>query len=354
MFFLQNKELGYNKEAIFKINIPNQEPNKLKRFRQELINNPHIKNVSYATGVPTSGEIRLGTTFRLAGEGLNMRKESEMKVVDLNYAELYGLKLLAGSHLNKTHTTKQGFDSFVVNETLIKMLRLTPEKALGKKIIINEGEGTIVGVIRDFHNESLQEKISPCVLMYWNAGFFWEAGVQLQNTKTKASQIRETLAYIEDIWRDIFPEWIPKYEFLDDHLLKSYMVESLIFDAFKVFAGIAILLSSLGLFGLSAFTSGQRSKEIGIRKILGASVSNIFGLLSRDFIYMVLIAGVFAFPVAWYFMNQWLEGFVYRLELSWWIFAVAVLLEVIIAMLTIFSQTYKAANVNPVEVLKDE
>ena len=325
MIFLQNKELGYNKEAIFKINIPNQEPNKLKRFKQELLNNPQIKNISYATGVPTSGEVRLGTTFRLDGEGLDMRKESEMKVVDLNYANMYGLKLITGSHLNKSHTTKQGFDSFVVNETLVKMLNLTPEEAIGKKLIINEGEATIVGVMQDFHNESLQEKISPCILMYWNAGFFWEAGIQLQNVQGNATQIREALTFTENTWKEIFPEWIPEYQFLDDHLLKNYLIESLVYDAFKVFAGIAIFLSSLGLFGLSAFTSGQRSKEIGIRKVLGASVANIFKLLSKDFIYMVIFAGLLAFPIAWYMMNQWLEGFVYRLEISWWIFALAIL-----------------------------
>jgi putative ABC transport system permease protein len=350
MYFFQTRDLGYNKEAIIKINIPNQEKNKLERFRQNLLKNPNIKNLSYASGTPTTWEISLGTTFRLNEESLNMRRETEMKVVDLNYFDLYNLKILAGNKLNKSNEIAEGFNGFVVNEALIKMLNLKPEEAIGKKISINEGDSPIIGVVKDFHNQSLQNKISPCVMFYWGAGFFWEANIQLQ----KGAINQATIASIEQEWKAIFPEWIPQLELLDEFLVKNYLVETLVFDAFKVFAGIAILISCLGLFGLSAFTSAQRSKEIGIRKVLGASVPNILKLLSQEFLLMVLFAGLLAFPVVFYLMNMWLQNFAYRIEISWWMFALAILLEVLVAMFTVISQSYKTAHLNPVEVLKNE
>lgn len=356
MQYFLNKDLGFTKDSIITINIPRQDQGKLDVLRQELLTNPAIKNLSYSSGAPTSTGAHYGTSFRLQEEPENMMRQAEMKVVDLNYLTLYNLQMVAGRWLdqaNKIENPKDGFNGFVVNEAMVRMLGLKPEDAIGKEVIINEGKAPIVGVVKDFNNNSLQEKISPCLLFYWGSDFFSEAGIRLQ-ANANNSNLSKTLSFIKKNWEKAFPENIYKFSFLDEALARNYAQEALISKAFQLFAAMAIVISCLGLFGLIVFSAEQRTKEVGVRKVLGASVTNIVILLLKDFLKPVFAAIIIASPVAWYVMNKWLQNFAYRINISWWIFIVAGLSALFIALLTVSFQSIKAAMANPVKSLRTE
>ncbi len=225
----------------------------------------------------------------------------------------------------------------------------TPEEAIGRQLTINEGTATIIGVVRDFHNNSLQDEITPCILINWSY-FLERAHIQLERT----SDLSKVLPFIESAWRETYPEGIFNVTFLDDALAKNYAIEQLVFKGFTSFAILAIIIGCLGLYGLISFVSIRKTKEIGIRKVLGASVASILQLFSKEFVLLVLLAFVIAAPLSYYFMNQWLTSFVYHIALSWWIFVLSALLTITIALFTISFQTIKAALSNPVESLRSE
>lgn len=328
---------------------------KMDAFRQQLLQNSSVREVSFSSGAPITKNY-YGTNFRLKSEDQSMNRQAEMKVVDLHYNTLFDLKTLAGRWFNNGNLVPNGsgFNGFVVNETMIKMLGLTPETAVGKTLTISEGEAPIIGVVKDFHNVSLQQTIAPCVFMCWNSDFYEQIHVAMNLADGSWVQTGATLRNIEQAWKSIFPQDVYQYTFLNESLAKGYMVEQLVFDAFRIFAAISIFISCLGLFGLATFAAQQRTKEIGIRKVLGASVASIMSLLFSDFLKLVLIAIVIASPIAWYAMENWLEDFAYRIDMQWWIFAGAGLLAIGIALLTVSIQSLKAALMNPVNSLKTE
>ncbi|MDJ1502813.1 ABC transporter permease [Xanthocytophaga agilis] len=356
MDYFQHKDLGFVTEAVVTVKMPpNQTAMQQEQFRQRLLAHPSIKQVSYSSGAPTTAN-SYGTDFRLPSEPLTQMRQAEMKVVDLPYASLYNLTVLSGQWLSEANRMPdgQGFNGFVVNETLIKMLGLTPEKAVGQTLIISEGEAPIVGVVRDFHNTSLQQSIKPCVLLLWNKDFIEESSIRLQLPHNNPLAIQSTLAFIEDTWKEAFPEGVYQYAFLKDTLAKNYLVENLIFDAFRVFAVISIFISCLGLFGLITHTSEQRTKEIGIRKVLGASVQQIVLLLSGDFLWLIGIAFIATIPLIWYIMHEWLQKFTYKIEIRWWMFGLSGAIAFIIALATICVQAIRSALANPTQSLRSE
>ncbi len=354
MNYFLTKDLGFVKEAIVTVNIPNQDSRKAEVLRQRWLQQPTVQGVSYASGAPTTTNRQYGTDFRLSHEPVAMMRQAEMKVTDLNYKDLYGLQLIAGRWLSQSNVIPEGFNGFVANESLVKQLNLKPEEAVGKRLIINEGSAEIIGVVKDFHNNSLQESITPCLMFYWGAGFMDAASIRLQSTGGKIAHLPETMAFVEKTWKEMFPDAVFQLEFLDNYLLQNYVIEILFQNAFQLFAIIAIFISCLGLFGLATFTITQRTKEIGIRKVLGASTSGIVALLSKDFLKLVLIAFVIATPIAWYAMNQWLQDFAYKIDIPWWIFVLAGLLAIAIALFTVSFQAVKAALANPVKSLRSE
>ncbi|MHA4741851.1 ABC transporter permease [Dyadobacter sp. MSC1_007] len=356
MNLFQNMDLGFTKDAVITINGPrNQVISKMSAFRQQLLQNPSVREVSFSSGAPITNN-HYGTNFRLKSEDKSMDRQAEMKVVDLKYESLFGLKLIAGKWLDQSNMLEDGsgFNGFVVNETMVKMLGLTPETAINKMITISEGEAPIIGVVKDFNNVSLQQAIMPCVMMCWNSDFYEQIHVAMHMTNGAWVNVGPTLKSIEKTWKSIFPQDVYEYSFLNESLAKGYMVEQLVFDAFRIFAGISIFISCLGLFGLATFAAQQRTKEIGVRKVLGASVASIMSLLFSDFLKLVLVAIVIASPIAWYAMENWLQDFAYRIEMQWWIFVVAGLLAIGIALFTVSFQTLKAALMNPVKSLKTE
>nr|WP_295928827.1 ABC transporter permease [uncultured Dyadobacter sp.] len=356
MNLFRNKDLGFAKDAVIAINGPrNQLISKMNAFRAQLLQNPSIREVSFSTGAPITKNF-YGTNFRLKSEEQPMDRQAEMKVVDLHYNSLFNLKNIAGRWFNPSNIVPDGnaFNGFVINETMVKMLGLTPETALNKTLVISEGEAPIIGVVKDFHNVSLQQAIMPCVIMCWNTDFYDQIHVAVNTTDGAWLNVGSTLTGIEKVWKTTFPQDVYQYAFLNESLAKGYMMEQLVFDAFRIFAAISIFISCLGLFGLATFAAQQRTKEIGVRKVLGASVASIMALLFSDFIKLILIAIVIASPIAWYAMENWLQDFAYRIEMQWWTFGVSGLLAIGIALLTVSFQSLKAALMNPVKSLKTE
>jgi len=252
------------------------------------------------------------------------------------------LKVEAGRWFN---TGKTDEHNVLLNETAVQLLHL-PLPLIGQRFIHRGDTGVIIGVVKDFHYRSLHEKIGPMIISdHAGNGFY---------IKTIAGNTPAAIAAVQKVWQKFFPGIPFEYEFLDDQYNSLYKTEQQSSVLITLFAGIAILVSALGLLGLAAFAAEQKVKEIGIRKVLGASMQHIVSLLSADFLKMVVIASIIAFPIAWWAMNKWLQDFAYRISLSWWIFLSAAGIALLIAMVTVSIQSIKAAIANPVNSLRSE
>jgi predicted lysophospholipase L1 biosynthesis ABC-type transport system permease subunit len=273
---------------------------------------------------------------------------TELKQVDENYMPMYKLELLAGEPIVRPNPGDT-IVNVVVNETLIRRMGITdPEKALGKRVLIGRSPVFIKGVVRDFQSESKHKKIRACIISY-DSRAFWQTSVKLH-----PQNMKETLAAIGVGWSELNPEALFTYEFIDDHIAKLYAQEEKMYNAFRLFSGVAILIGCLGLYGLVSFMAVQRTKEIGIRKVLGASVSGIVVLFFNQFIWLIVIAFVVAVPTAWYTMDQWLHEFAYHIDIGPGIFLTSILVTFIIAGITVSHQSIKAGLVNPVKSLRSE
>ncbi len=354
MHYVKNKDLGFYQDTILTINIPDQDSLQLQNFAQRLKRDPNIQAISFASGIPlTHLDEAYGTDFRLPQEPASQVRAAEMKVVDRHYKEVYGLELLAGSWLNRSNERSR-FNAFIANEAAIESLGLVPEEAIGQSLVINEGTAPIIGVVRNFHNNPLQQAVQPCFLFYYGTGFFNEASIKLGPTIGRNKSVAETLQYIEKVWKSTFPEDVYKYVFLDEKIAQNYAIEHLLFKVMRTVALLAIFVGCIGLYGMVAFISETRTKEIGIRKVLGASVGTIITLLGKDFIKPVAIALMFSAPVALYLMQKWLQNFVYHAPIEWWSIVGAALIAFLLAATTIGWQGSKAAMMNPVDSLRNE
>jgi ABC-type antimicrobial peptide transport system permease subunit len=342
--YFRSTDLGFKPESVTIVAAPGIP--QLDAFRNSLLQLPGVEEVSYGSGPPVSiGDFALGTTFRLPSQPVEEGMEAEMKILDTTYLRFYGLELLAGRNIS---ANKDWFEEFIVNEKVIQAMGWSPEEALGKRLMINEGEATIVGVVKDFHNTSLQEEISPCVFMNWKE-FQWSTFI-----RTTQPNNPETLAAIEKTWKSFSPEGVYKYSFLSDEMAANYKTENMVYSGFTLFSFLAITIGCLGLIGLMSFMTIRRAKEVGIRKVLGASITQIVNLFSKEFLLLIGIAFIVAAPVAYITMQSWLNDFVYRIDLQWWMFAGGGAIALLIAGTTVSVQSIKAASANPVESLKDE
>ena len=343
MRYFNQKDTGFDKNAIVitpTTSIENQEA-----YQQELMQQAAITNVAFGSGPPMAVDgFQLGTTFRLPNQTEDEGFGAEMKTIDPNYIEFYDLELIAGTNIKEN---KPRFDEFIVNERTIEMMGWNPQEAIGKQLAINEGVATIVGVVKDFHNNSLQNEITPCILLNW-IPFKDNAFIKL--AKLDAT----TLSTIEKTWKDQFSRGVYSYRFLDESMAKEYTVEKLIDNGFRLFSLIAISIGCLGLIGLMAFITTRRIKEIGIRKVLGAGLIKNIIYLSREYIILVLIAFMIASPIIYYFMEKWLQGFTYTIPINIWMFITGGMVTLGIALLTCSYQSAKAALINPIQSLKSE
>jgi putative ABC transport system permease protein len=302
-----------------------------------------VQSVSFSTDVPSSDN-NWGTNFAFdhkPDENFTLY----LKFGDEDYFKTYGLKMIAGRVYEKNDTTNE----IVVNETLVKKLGVKdPNKIIGKEIKLGRVWKTIVGVVKDFKTNSLREEIRP-LLIAERKKYYDVAGIKL-----KSSNIPKTQAAIEEAWNSYFPEYAYTTSYMSDNINNFYQQDEQLSLLYKIFAGIAIFISCLGLYGLVSFMAVQRTKEIGIRKVLGASVQNIIYLFSKEFTVLIIIGFLVAAPIAYYMMNNWLENFVFRISISAGVFILAIIISIIIAWATVGYKSLKAALQNPVDSLKTE
>jgi putative ABC transport system permease protein len=353
MQYLQNKSLGFDKEQMLVIErVFALDRGKAKTFVDEVRKLPEVVAAGGSGALPGRQGDFFGIQFQPEGSSEILTTKS-MVVAD-DVAETLGLELVEGSWFSAERNDSL---TIILNESAVKTMGLQNPIGLKLSNVQQRREGnvtvsyTIIGVVRDFHFQSLRDQITPLVLI--NVETFG-GGFGLVMARIKAGQNEEAIAAIEQKWKEIAPDQPFKYLFLDENFNANYKSERQAGKLFAVFASLAILVACVGLFGLSAYTAHLRTKEIGIRKVMGASVASTVMLLARDFTRMVLIAFVIAIPASWFLMSQWLNGFAYKISLSVGVFILAGAITILIAWLTVSFQTIKAAMLNPVRSLRSE
>jgi len=348
MNFFRNASLGFEKAEIVNVPIPGDSISRthLDYMRDQLAANKDISSFSFSFASP-SADGNWSSDFKFDHSSKSTQFGANLKWADVNYFKTYNIQFLAGRPYFPSDTVRE----FVVNETLLHKVGVTkPEDAIGKELNFWDGvkKGPIVGVIKDFNAYSLREPMAPVVLSTWKDVY------ETINIKIKPGKIRPVLSYVEALWNKTFPDYVYQSQFLDDTINNFYRQENQLSQLYKIFAALAILISCLGLYGLVSFTAVQRTKELGIRKILGASVSNIVYLLSKEFTILILLAFLIGGPVAWYFMHRWLENYTYRIAITFPVFLMAIAGSIIIAWITVGHRAIRAALANPVKNLRTE
>ena len=348
MNYFMDQPLGFDKDAI--VNVPFRPDStgvKLTDYlKQQLLSNG-VQAVSFSSNSPVEDDNNMFTTFKFDNAIKDADFQAITKFADNDYVPTYKLQLVAGRNLQPSGWTRE----FLVNESFVKSLGLKkPEDILNKEISIMGGliKCPVVGVLKDFNDRSLRQDVAP-LLIATNSTMYRQASIKLSTTN-----IASAMQAIKKIWEQAFPNNVYEYRFLDDKVASFYKQENQLSELYKIFAAIAIFLSCLGLYGLASFMAVQKIKEVGIRKVLGATAGNIVYLFSKEFIVLIAIAFIIATPLAWYFMNQWLQNYVYRVNISWWLFAAGGFAAIIIALATISFQAIKAAIANPVKSLRTE
>jgi putative ABC transport system permease protein len=356
--YVNNKNLGYNQNQVLTISFRDAPENMKETLKREIESITAVESATICTGLPGTGEARgdkLVAEFVPPGAS----NGGIMHInTDPGFASTFNIEITSGRNFDKNRVTDK--EAFLVNEAAMKYFgwqsiegerigyytyQYSPEG--GYKEVPVTGE--VIGVLKDYHHNDLKSLIMPMIFSY-NTAWASKMAVKI-NTN---APLGKTVQAIEKKWNTLFPAQPFEYRFLDDTFQQAYLAEIKTGQVFSLFAGLAIVISCLGLFGLAAYTAEQRTKEIGIRKVLGASVSNIASLLSRDFLILVVPANIIAWPVAWYAMNKWLENFAYRIDLTIWIFAASGIAAIAVALFTVSFQSIKAATANPVKSLRSE
>ncbi len=348
MNFFKKTSMGFTKDHILTVPIPGDSASRSRAeyLRGELERQPGISDVSFAFTSPFDNG-NWSSDFKFDNNPNNTGFEANLKFADVNYFKTYDLQFIAGRPFYESDSIRE----FVVTEQFIKRVGLhDPQEAIGKKIDLWDGQHvkTICGVVKDFHSQTLRQALEPVILASQRTSYNM-FGLKLEPGKTK-----EALAFIEKLWTTTYPDFVYEYQFLDDKVDRSYRRETQLSHLYTIFAGIAIFISCLGLYGLVSFMATQRVKEVGIRKVLGASVGHIVYLFSREFTILVLLSFVIAAPVAWYLMTRWLADFEYRIPLGASIFLLAIVGSIAIAWITVGYRAVRAALANPVKSLKSE
>lgn len=342
--YIQSKNLGYDRDNLLYIPIEGELINKYSLFKQEATDIPGVLNISKMRNSPTVIEHHTGS-ISWPSKDPNLTVSFADGVVGYDFVKTMKLQLKEGRDFSKEF----GTDSvgFILNETAVNKIGLT--NPIGETVIWGNHPGKIIGVLKDFHFSSMHQAIEPLILRLDDN---WGWGTIL--VRMKAGNTKEVLSGLEKLCASINPKFPFTWQFSDNEFSKLYKSETIVSRLSNYFAFLAIFISCLGLFGLATFTAVQRTKEIGVRKVLGASVPKIVAMLSGSFIKLILIAMLIAFPVSWYFMNKWLENFAYKVHLGWVIFFIAGVVAVLIALLTVSYQAIKAAVANPVKSLRTE
>jgi putative ABC transport system permease protein len=349
MNYFMDQPLGFDKDAI--INVPFRVDTVWFRkgdyLKQQLLSVNGVQAVTFSSNTPVEDANDMWSTFRFDHAIKDENFKAITKFADNEYVPAYKLQLIAGRNLQPSKMTRE----FLVNESLMKSLGIkNPDEILNKEISIWGGriKCPVVGVLKDFNDRSFHHDLAP-LLITTNVTMYSQAGIKLES-----KNISSTLQSVKTIWEQTLPNFVYEYKFLDDKIAGFYKQESQLAQLYEIFAVIAIFLSCLGLYGLALFMAIQRTKEVGIRKVFGASADNIVYLFSKEFIMLVAIAFIIATPVAWYFMHNWLQNYVFRINISWWLFAAGGFIAIVIAVATISYQAIKAAFANPIISLRSE
>ena len=349
MRYLQKKELGFRQDAIIIVPVPEGGSGSTlnaqsKTLRDEVARINGVHGASLSSTPPSSGSVS-GTGFTFEGEDASQRKDTQVKQVDGSYIDLYDLQLIAGTGLEDRDT----ISGFVVNEQLVKVSGINnPADIIGKKIRVWGRTMPVVGVVKNFHTVSLETEIQPVLLMNRVNGY------QTLSLLVDPSDYQATVENVKAKWEEMYPDQIFSYEFLDEHIRQFYDGEQRMSTLFTVFTSIAILIGCLGLFGLATFMVNQKTKEVGVRKVLGASVESILGLFSKEYFKLITVSFVIASPFGWYLMNMWLDQFAYKITIGPSTFIIGFAVTLTIALATVGYRSLKAAIANPVNSLKCE
>ncbi len=348
MDLFQNTSMGFDKDAIVMVQIPNDSDRIFKSdaLKTQLLQLAGIKNVSISSFSPMDQASWDGDfTFENAVKSSDFNPD--FKWADADYFKTYNIQFIAG----RPYYPADSINGFVVNEMMAKKLGFkNPEDILGKSLHIFDGSivAPVVGVVKNFNGSSLKEEMKPIVLGSWKMVY------RVINIKIQPQHAKQTLAVIEKLWNNTYPDFVYEYQFLDDKIASFYKREIQLSKLYKIFAAIAIFISCLGLYGFVSFMAVQRTKEVGIRKVLGASVVSILYLISKEFTVLIGIAFLIATPLSYFFMHRWLQNYAYRIDMGVGIFLITILISVVIAWLTVGYRAIKAAVANPVKSLRTE
>jgi hypothetical protein len=353
MHYMLNTDLGFNKDAILNIDLPgDQGKAKKKVFAEQVAQLAGVQRVSLSNGSPEAKD-HAGTYLEYKG-AVDTRIDASLDIIDTNFIRLYNLTILAGRNIFPGDSLRE----YILNEAAAKALGFRhPTDALGQQVSSGFGGdiGPVVAILKDYHTANYHQAIGPHFL---TANKAWGSGnllsVQLTSAARTPAQARELLDKMETVFKKVYPESTFNARLFDEVIAKLYAKETRTAQIMNLAMAIAIFISCMGLFGLAAFSATQRTREIGIRKVLGAGVPQLVSLLTRDFVGLVLLATLIAGPIAGWAMHRWLHDFVYRTTVPWWIYLAAGAGAVLIAVLTVSIQAIRAATINPVDSLRSE
>jgi len=345
--FIRNRNLGFKKDQVLILLLRNPEIRQnfqnYTSFKNELTKYSKISNLALSTPLPN--EMSMGNGINWEGNNLKDLRRIHLTSVDYNFIDLYEMEIVKGRNFSRDFSTDEQ-NAYILNESAAKELEF--DDPIGKRITVNETEGEIIGIVKDFHSNSLHQKIEPVAfrLRPWNVFYL--------SVKISAFDIPETVAYIEETWKKFSPDKPVEYFFLDDQIDRMYRDERRLGQIFNYFTFLAIFIACLGLYGLVSYSAERKTREIGIRKVLGAGISNIAVILSKEFLLILVFANIIAWPIAWFTMNRWLQNFAYRVNLEFWIFGFSGILVISIAFISISYQIIRAAHANPADSLRTE
>ncbi len=343
--YMQNKKLGYNKEHMVYFGMRGDMREKFDSVKNELLQNPNILGVTASSNVPTYGYTFSNSLWRWEGQSPDEEILMRAVFIDVDYFKTFGMEIVEGRSFSKEFPT-DATEAIMVNEEAVKAMGM--EFPIGQRLSIGDNNFKIIGIVKNYHFRSLRQEIDPLILIYS------PENSRALFARLKSEQIPQTIGYIENAWKKFAPGYPFNYRFLDEALDRLYRSEQRIGTLFRYFSILAILISCLGLLGLASFMAEQRTKEIGIRKVLGATASNIVTLLSKEFTKWVIVANIIAWPIAYFSLNKWLQSYAYKTNVALWSFVLSGALALLIALATVSYQSIKAALANPADSLRYE
>lgn len=344
LHYVRNTDLGFTKDPVVLLHMPENKAEKLKTFSTRIHEIPGIVSLTFCQAAPASGG-NSSTNVRFDNRPEDEHWEVNKKVGDAAYLSTFGLRLVTGRDFFKTDSAGE----FIVNETMVHRLKLrTPEEVIGRPLKINGITGPVIGVVKDFNNNSLHQEVSPIAI------FARPTNYSMCAIKITHSHIQSDLATIEKIWNQTFPDYLYAHTFLDENVANFYQNDVSLLHTVEAFALIAVFIGCLGLYGLTSFMAVRKTKEIGVRKVLGAGIPSILWLFGREFVRLVIIAFAIAAPAGWWVMQNYLQDFKYRITIGPGIFLLSIAATALIVLLTVSYQSVRAALANPIKSLRTE